>query len=232
MYQDKQIERLRMRGLMYLVAGLHGLNFCRKVRGDMLRKGCPAPASWAETSPVRNPTIICKEQLKRIGISNRASGFTLIELLVVVVILAIAAMVAIPMMSSAGSVQIRSAANMVAADLEYAKSMSISRGQAYSIVFDENTETYSVRDQADNVIMHPVKKGFTYVVDFRDKRLDKVDISAADFDGTNKIKFDYLGSPYNGNNNPLNSGFVRLQAAGIQVTITVEPVTGFISVSN
>jgi type II secretion system protein H len=209
MYQDKQIERLRMRGLMYLAAGLHGLNFCRKVRADMLRKGCPAPASCAETS-----------------------GFTLIELLVVVVILAIAAMVAIPMMSSAGSVQIRSAANMVAADLEYAKSMSISRGQAFAVVFDESTESYSVRDQADNVIMHPVKKGFTYVVDFRDKRLNKVDIADADFDGTNKIKFDYLGSPYNGNNNPLNSGFVRLQAAGIQVTITVEPVTGFISVSN
>ncbi len=209
MCQDEQIERLRMRGLMYLVAGLHGLNFCRKVRADMLRKGCPAPACSAETS-----------------------GFTLIELLVVVVILAIAAMVAIPMMSSAGSVQIRAAANMVAADLEYAKSMSISRGQAFAVVFDESTESYSVRDQADNVIMHPVKKGFTYVVDFRDKRLNKVDIADADFDGTNKIKFDYLGSPYNGNNNPLNSGSIRLQAAGITVTITVEPVTGFISVSN
>jgi len=222
MYQDKQIERLRMRGLMYLVAGLHGLNFCRKVRADMLRKGCRAAAC------VARPSWPCLHGLE----ARATSGFTLIELLVVVVILAIAAMVAIPMISSAGSVQIRSAANMVAADLEYAKSMSISRGQAFAVVFDESTESYSVRDQADNVIMHPVKKGFTYVVDFRDKRLNKVDIADADFDGTNKIKFDYLGSPYNGNNNPLNSGFVRLQAAGIQVTITVEPVTGFISVSN
>ncbi len=56
-------------------------------------------------------------------------GFTIIEILIVVVILAIAAMTAIPMMSSAGSVQVRSVANMIAADLEYAKSLAITKGQ-------------------------------------------------------------------------------------------------------
>ena len=64
------------------------------------------------------------------------SGFTLVEILIVVSILAIAAMIAIPMMSSAGSMQIRSAANMIAADLEYAKSMAISRQKIYTVVFD------------------------------------------------------------------------------------------------
>ncbi|MHC4735672.1 MAG: prepilin-type N-terminal cleavage/methylation domain-containing protein, partial [Planctomycetota bacterium] len=57
------------------------------------------------------------------------SGFTVIELLIVVVIIAIAAMAAIPMMTSAAGFQIRSAANMIAADLEYAKTIAISRGQ-------------------------------------------------------------------------------------------------------
>ena len=56
-------------------------------------------------------------------------GFTMIELLIVVAILAIAAAIVVPMASSAGSMQLRAAGNMVAADLEYAKSMSISRGQ-------------------------------------------------------------------------------------------------------
>jgi Tfp pilus assembly protein FimT len=155
----------------------------------------------------------------------------MIELLIVVVIIAIAAMTAIPMMSSAGSVQIRSAANMIAADLEYAKSMAIARGQGFSVVFDKNTDSYSVRDQAGNVIAHPVKKGFNYVIGFRDKGLDKVDITDVDFDGTSKVKFDYLGSPYNGNNNPLNKGIIKLQAGGTTMTITVEPVTGFISIT-
>jgi prepilin-type N-terminal cleavage/methylation domain-containing protein len=162
------------------------------------------------------------------GISG---GFTLVELLIVIAIITIAALTAIPMMSSAASVQIRSAANMLTADLEYAKSMSISRGQKFSVVFDKDTESYRIEDQDNNVIQHPVKKGFNYIVDFKnDGRLNKVDIVDADFDGTSEVKFDYLGSPYNGINSPLNSGVVSLQAGGATTTVTVEAVTGFISV--
>jgi len=159
------------------------------------------------------------------------SAFTLVELLIVIAIITIAALTAIPMMSSAASVQIRSAANMLTADLEYAKSMSISRGQNYSVVFDKNTESYWIEDQNDNVIPHPVKKGFGYIIDFQnDGRLDKVDIVDVDFDTTSEVKFDYLGSPYNGNSTPLNSGVINLQAGGTTTTIRVEAVTGFISI--
>jgi len=160
-----------------------------------------------------------------------SGGFTLVELLIVISIIMIAALTAIPMMSSAASVQIRSAANMLTADLEYAKSMAISRAQNYSVVFDKDAESYRVEDQNGNVIPHPVKKGFGYVIDFQnDGRLNKVDIVDADFDGTGVVKFDYLGSPYNGSNSPLNSGVISLQAGGTTTTVTVEPVTGFVSI--
>jgi len=160
-----------------------------------------------------------------------SSGFTLIELIIVIVIISIAALTAIPMISSAASVQIRSAANMLTADLEYAKSMSISRAQYFSVVFDKNTESYRIEDQNGIVIPHPVKKGFGYVIDFQnDGRLNKVDIVNADFDTTSKVKFDYLGSPYNGNGTPLNSGVISLQAGGTTTIVTVEAVTGFISI--
>ena len=160
-----------------------------------------------------------------------SGGFTLVELLIVIAIIAIAALTAIPMMSSATSVQIRSAANMLTADLEYAKSMSISRGQYFSVVFDKDTESYWIEDQSGNVIPHPVKKGFDYVIDFQnDGRLNKVDIVDVDFDATSEVKFDYLGSPYNGNSTPLNSGVISLQAGGTTTTVTVEPVTGFVSI--
>ena len=76
-----------------------------------------------------------------------SSGFTIVEIVIVVVIIGIIALVAVPMMSSAGSLQIRSAANMIAADLEYARSMSISRGQNYSVVFDKNADSYEIVDQ-------------------------------------------------------------------------------------
>jgi len=64
---------------------------------------------------------------------STGGGFTAIELLVVVMIMAIAAFTVVPMLSSASSMQIRSAANMIMADLEYAKSMAISRGQGVAI---------------------------------------------------------------------------------------------------
>ena len=150
----------------------------------------------------------------------------MVEILIVVVIIAIAAMVAIPMMSSGGSMQIRSAANMIAADLEYAKSMAISRQKTYAVVFDESTESYQIEDP-NGIINHPVKKGFTYEVKFsNDSRLSKVDIAAVDFGGTSQIEFDYLGSPING------GGTVSLQADGTTITINVEPVTGFISITD
>jgi len=158
-------------------------------------------------------------------------GFTLIELIIVIVIISIAALTAIPMMSSAAGMQIRSAANMITADLEYAKSMAISRAQNFSVIFNAGAESYRIEDQYGNVLPHPVKKGFDYIIDFQnDGRLDKVDIVSVNFDTTNEVKFDYLGSPYNGSNNPLNNGVINLQAAGKTTTVTVEPVTGYVSI--
>jgi len=159
------------------------------------------------------------------GLRRGAEAFTIIEILIVVVILAIAALTAIPMMSSAGSVQVRSAANMIAADLEYAKSLAISRGQNFSVVFYTSTESYNITDQDGNTILHPVKKGSYYVIDFQKEGLDRVDVTDVDFDGNPQIRFDYLGSPDKG-------GTVTVQAGGTTATISVEPVTGYISVTN
>jgi len=163
---------------------------------------------------------------------RKQEAFTIIEIMIVVVIIVIAAMMAIPLAGSAASIQIRSAANMIAADLEYAKSMAISRQKKYAVVFDESADSYQIEDQ-DVIIDHPVKKGFKYVVNFRsDSRLSKVDITSVDFDGTSKVKFDYLGSPYNGDNNPLNRGVISLQTGETVTMVNVEPVTGFISIEN
>ena len=152
------------------------------------------------------------------------NGFTVIEILIVAVLLTIVALTAVPMLSSAGTMQLRAAANIIAADLEYAKSMAISRGQNYSVVFDHNSDSYQIEDQNDNVIPHPVKKGFNYIVNFQsDSRLNRVDITGANFSGNPDVEFDSLGSPDDGGN-------VTLQASGTTVTITVEPITGYISI--
>lgn len=153
-------------------------------------------------------------------------GFTLIELIIVIVIISIAALTAIPMMSSAAGMQIRSAANMITADLEYAKSMAISRAQNFSVIFDAGAESYRIEDQYGNVLPHPVKKGFDYIMDFKnDGRLNKVDITDVNFNATSSVQFDCLGSPDNG-------GTISLQAKGVTATVSVESVTGFISITN
>lgn len=157
--------------------------------------------------------------------STQRSAFSLIEMVIVMVIMAIAAVVAIPMMSSAGTVQLRSAANMIAADLEYAKSMAISRQKTYSVVFDKNVESYQIEDSS-GIITHPVKKGFSYIINFKnDSRLSKVDILNVNFAGVSKVSFDYLGSPD-------NTGYVDIKAAGSTIRISVEAATGYITITN
>ncbi|MDI9433397.1 MAG: GspH/FimT family protein [Planctomycetota bacterium] len=153
-------------------------------------------------------------------------GFTLIELLIVIVIIGITAAIAVPLISSAASMQIRAAGGIVAADLEYAKSMAITTGQSHSVVFDPANESYSIKDPNGTVIDHPItQKVNGYIVDFAaDGRLDRVDLFNTSF-SDDTVTFNSLGSPDNGGN-------VVLQAGGISRTVTVEAVTGFISVSD
>jgi prepilin-type N-terminal cleavage/methylation domain-containing protein len=168
------------------------------------------------------------KKLRRVG-----RAFTFVELMVVIVILAIAAAIVVPMASSGSAMQLRAAVNMVSADLEYAKSLAISRGQMYSVVFDTAAESYQIEDPNGTVIPHPVKKGFLYVVNFHtDGRLGQVNIVSANFNAGNRVKFDYLGSPFDSADSALNSGVVTLKVGTTTRTVTVEPVTGFIKVSN
>lgn len=151
-------------------------------------------------------------------------GFNLVEIIVVLVIIAIAATLMIPMMSSADGIQVRSAANMIAADLEYAKSMAIGTQRVYAVVFDTSAESYQIQDPS-GVIEHPVRKGFDYIVNFStDDRVGNVDITQAAFGGSSRVEFDYFGSPNNG-------GSVVIGAGSDVATITVAPATGFITIT-
>ena len=171
---------------------------------------------------------LLKSRSERVG-----SGFTLFELLVVIVVLAIAAMLAVPMLSSSADIQVGSAANMISSDLEYTQNMAVSRQQNYSIVFSVANDSYEVRDSSGNVIDYPARAGTAFAVSFPDdSRLRRVDITAANFDSAQTVTFDYLGSPYNESATPLNSGQITLQADTCTMIVTVAPVTGYVSISS
>ena len=160
-------------------------------------------------------------------------GFTFVEIIIVMVILVIAAMVAIPMMSSAADMQVRSAANIIVADLEYAKSLAICQQQNYSVVFNTANDSYELRDKDGVVISHPARPSQSFAITFPDdRRLRRVNIETVSFDTNPAVTFDYLGGPYSGIGvaNPLNSGQIILEAESCTATITVEPVTGYITI--
>ena len=154
------------------------------------------------------------------------TAFTLIELMIVIVIIGIAAAMAVPMVSSAGSFQIRAAGNIVAADLEYAKSLAISRGRPYKVVFNPGAESYQIQEPNGTAVVPPGRKDTTRFGP--GSQLNNVLIAGANFGGSQTVTFDYLGSP----EGLSTQGVVTLNAGGIIKTVTVEPVTGFISVSN
>jgi general secretion pathway protein H len=164
-----------------------------------------------------------------------SKGFTLIEIIIVVVILGIAAAVVVPTISSAADMQVRSAANRISADLDYAKGLAITHQSFYTIVFDESGESYEILDSTGSAVENPFTGQDSFVIDFSaDSHLSRVDIVTADFDSNidNAITFDYLGSPYSGTDTttPLNSGQIALQADDFSLTVDVEPVTGYITI--
>jgi len=173
------------------------------------------------------------------GAAGDCCAFTLVEVLLVITLLVIAALAVIPLVSSAGNVAVQAAADLLVADLAYAKSMAVSRGENYSVVFDTDAETYSiVRDANDTVIKHPIKKGFPYTVDFaNDSRFALVDIESVDFDSESELEFDHLGAPQktdeaDATTDLVDPGVITLTRGSMTWTVSIEPETGAITTSH
>ncbi|MFC1763704.1 Tfp pilus assembly protein FimT/FimU [Planctomycetota bacterium] len=161
------------------------------------------------------------------------AGFTLVEIMVVIVLLAIGAAMTLPFVASASSSQAMAAAEMIAADLEYAKSLAITEGQYYGAEFNTSTEAYRLIDQVGNTVKNPVNVTQDYAFSFPGSRLGKVDVVSVDFRASSTIKFDPLGSSYNGDSPALaleDTGKIELSAAGLTKEIWVSAVTGIISI--
>ncbi len=94
---------------------------------------------------------------------NARSGLTLIEILITVAILGILAATVIPQFGATAPDQVRGAAQIVAADMEYARSLAISTNSTYLVTFQKTRNAYvlthsGVNTSLDDLPDNPFRK--------------------------------------------------------------------------
>jgi Tfp pilus assembly protein FimT len=171
--------------------------------------------------------------LQRHKVKKTRTGLTLLEVIIVLAVIMLVAFLVVPLRSQAAEVRLRSAASVIVSDLEYIKNLAINSRQYYSMIFDHDDQSfmYKVCD-SEGIIDHPLRAGLPFEVHFsQDRRLRQI-LGKADFDSTQAVTFDYLGSPYSGTGTrtPLLSGQIFMQFGKLKLTVYVEPVTGYVSV--
>ena len=155
-------------------------------------------------------------------------GFTLVELVIVILTLAIAAALAVPRMGSAASSQLRSAARLVAADLDAARIESLSHGDdPRVVVFDVDTNGYHLAALSKPTvpIAFPAGGG-DYRVSFGQGRaaaLGAVTVSTLGFANEEDVT---LGFGVYGQLDQPHDATIILAADGATLTLTVDATTG------
>jgi prepilin-type N-terminal cleavage/methylation domain-containing protein len=159
-------------------------------------------------------------------------AFTLFELVLVLLILGIAASIVLPAAANASSPRLSTAANVLAADIDFCSSECIAQPNApRAIVFSPAQNTYTVIDfNAGTAIDFP-GDGLPYINDFatgRNAQLAGVSIASITMGGNtlSTLTFDAYGKPL------ITANLViTLTYAGTNMVVTVNNVTGDVTIT-
>jgi prepilin-type N-terminal cleavage/methylation domain-containing protein len=97
-----------------------------------------------------SPPVLLPRAARSVWTSRSSGGFTLIEVLLTVVILAIIAAAIIPQLSSDLPERLDAAAQVVASDLELARSLAVANNTTYRITFDCDQDLYYLHHVGSN----------------------------------------------------------------------------------
>ena len=175
-----------------------------------------------------NPTIASTRHKTR-----RACAFTLVELLIALMILAVALGIAVPSLQPNARARLVSAASLVAADLEYAQSLSIATpGDLALVKFDPDdpdgaTYWIALESDPDTPINKPYSEDLHIITFGEDaaSELDDVDITLVGV--TDQVVFDAVGRL-----KPATDVRVQLTNGGGTFEVVISAATGFITIES
>ena len=155
----------------------------------------------------------------------RTGGFTLVELVVVLLVLGVAAGWALPRLSDGRDWQVRSAARLLAADLDAARVGSMTHtAQPRSVVIDSSLKGYHLASTATPLVpIVNAADGRDYAVTFgRGRAVQLPDVVFAQVQPADgQLDFSIYGQLES-----TTPAALTLAAGDTRVTLTVDPMTG------
>ncbi len=146
--------------------------------------------------------------------------------MIVVLILAIVAALAVPMLGNTAGTKLKGAASMLVADVSFAQIESISHGDDLRlIVFDNPNDTYHIAAASDTAtpITNPIN-GKPYLIGYGTgsiESLNGVTIDSYTLDGDDELGFGVYGSL-----DQATDATITLGCNGLTITVTVDVQTG------
>jgi prepilin-type N-terminal cleavage/methylation domain-containing protein len=177
-----------------------------------------------------------------------STGFTLLETLIVLLMLGILIMLSWPQLGSAlVEAKLSGAAEEIVNVLEYAQLSAMTSGTKTRVVIEAPQDRIALRHYKSSAdlfnagdvllasdiesgtyefMLHPLKKGVDYEIFLSNEtRFGGVDITISDFDIGNPVHFDSMGAPSHG-------GTVTLTLGVRQIVVTLDQLTGKVTMSN